>query len=419
MLSVNDFIDINYIPTENDISLKLLVEFYENYLCKRFYVFTLRNGQVVKMAFKNATELFHLSGIDHIYEGTPMDASNFVRGVRESNIDLATVKNINAAAYKDYEIRIRSIACIDTIIKNCEYLWFPSGKIQDSDIDVKYLLLKGLDGKNLHLGIDTYKESRPYFARTLLITEGNNADKFIAKADERFKVSKLEIRDKSTNELLVFIQREEAESLATLEIEKRVQKWFSDIFPDLLRDHFASLDLKTIFDILGQHICTSWLQEISKNDEELQEVWDIKSNDANPNPWLELWADIFAEKLSNFDFVKYTISSNQDLMEAYKKMMLNSIRTFDKKVWHTKCKIYIEQNKLDIKNEILKLDTYQAGKIVGESIRKYDKEQLAASLIKHINKYIEQEGITVIIEAISQNTNEENSIALKKRISLL
>ena len=79
-----------------------------------------------------------------------------IQEIKSGNIDLSTVRNINTAAYKDYEIRIRSMACIDTIIKNCEYLWYPSGKIPGSDIEVKYLLLKGLDEKNLHLGIDTY-----------------------------------------------------------------------------------------------------------------------------------------------------------------------------------------------------------------------------------------------------------------------
>ena len=67
MLSVNDLIDINYIPSESDISLELLVDFYEYYLCKRIFIFTLRDGQVVKLFFRDATELFHISGIDHIY----------------------------------------------------------------------------------------------------------------------------------------------------------------------------------------------------------------------------------------------------------------------------------------------------------------------------------------------------------------
>ena len=74
-----------------------------------------------------------------------MDGSRFIKEIKDGNIDLETVKSVNTAAYKDYEIRIRSIECIDTIIKNCDYLWYPSGKIPGSQIDVKYLLLKGLD----------------------------------------------------------------------------------------------------------------------------------------------------------------------------------------------------------------------------------------------------------------------------------
>lgn len=111
-----------YIPSESDISLELLVDFYEDYLCKRIFIFTLRDGQVVKLFFRDATELFHVSGIDHVYEGVPMDGSRFIQEIKAGNIDLTTVKNVNAAAYKDYEIRVRSMACIDTIIKNCEYL---------------------------------------------------------------------------------------------------------------------------------------------------------------------------------------------------------------------------------------------------------------------------------------------------------
>ena len=40
MLSVSDLININYIPDEDDISLQLLIDFYEEYLCKRIFIFT-------------------------------------------------------------------------------------------------------------------------------------------------------------------------------------------------------------------------------------------------------------------------------------------------------------------------------------------------------------------------------------------
>ena len=51
MLTVPDLINIQYIPEITDISLMLMVDFYEQYLCKRFWVFELADGQKVKLFF--------------------------------------------------------------------------------------------------------------------------------------------------------------------------------------------------------------------------------------------------------------------------------------------------------------------------------------------------------------------------------
>ena len=87
MLSVSDLININYIPDEDDISLQLLIDFYEEYLCKRIFIFTLKNGKVIKLFFRDATEIFHISGINHIYEGVPMDGKRFLQVVKNKTID--------------------------------------------------------------------------------------------------------------------------------------------------------------------------------------------------------------------------------------------------------------------------------------------------------------------------------------------
>ena len=76
MLTVKDLIDINYIPQEEEVSLELLKEFYEDYLCKNIYLYTLMDGSEIKLIFRDSTEIFHISGIDHIYSGNPMDAGN-------------------------------------------------------------------------------------------------------------------------------------------------------------------------------------------------------------------------------------------------------------------------------------------------------------------------------------------------------
>lgn len=166
-----------------------------------------------------------------------MDGTHFVDGIKNNSIDFAVLENINKAAYTDYIDRIRSFACIDTILKNCEYLWFSDGKIPESTIKVKYLLLKGLDDKNLHLGIDTYKEGRPYFSKTLLVTEGNGATKYIDKAKARLRVKLIEIVDKASNAVVERIDREAAVKRADDVIFDLAYKWGEEIFPDLLMEY--------------------------------------------------------------------------------------------------------------------------------------------------------------------------------------
>lgn len=412
MLSVNDLIDINYIPSESDISLELLVDFYEDYLCKRIFIFTLRDGQVVKLFFRDATELFHISGIDHVYEGVPMDGSRFIQEIKAGNIDLTTVKNVNAAAYKDYEIRVRSMACIDTIIKNCEYLWYPSGKIPDSEIEVKYLLLKGLDEKNLHLGIDTYKVNRPYFARTLLITEGDNAGKFIGKADERLKVSKLEIRDKDTDQLLILVERELAEQTAWAEVEKYSEEWFSKELPILLKKHFAESAGNKIIDTLLQCISFEWMQKVCTIDEDVETAWNMKAEEESE--WLGLLLGALSDKFSDKIFARGILAVSPQLVTDYENILAGSIRAADKKALRLACRKYIEQSKPDIKDKVEKLDSYWVGKIVGEAIRKYDKEELDAALVRHITEYIALEFENVVTELLTEKLSEQKKVVLDK-----
>lgn len=418
MLSVSDLIDINYIPSESDISLELLVDFYEDYLCKRIFIFTLRDGQVVKLFFRNATELFHVSGIDHVYEGVPMDGSRFIQEIKAGNIDLGTVKNVNTAAYRDYEIRVRSMACIDTIIKNCEYLWYPSGKIPDSEIEVKYLLLKGLDEKNLHLGIDTYKVNRPYFTRTLLITEGNNAGKFIGKADEKLKVSKLEIRDKDTNQLLIIVERELAEQTALAEVEKYSEEWFSKELPILLKKHFFESVGNKIFDALTQCISYEWMQKVGTIDKDIETAWNMKEEEADSSEWLRLLLDVLNEKLSDVIFVRAILAISPELITQHEVLLTDCIRASNKKAWSLACRKYIEQNKSDIKDKVKKLDSYWVGKIVGEAIRKYDKEELEAALMRHITEYITLELENVVTELLTEKLSEQKAMVLEQ-ISIL
>lgn len=406
MLTVGDLIDINYIPTVAEISLNLLKEFYEEYLCKTIFIFTLKNGETVKLFFQDTTEIFHISGIDHIYEGVPMDGTRFISEIESGKIDLATVKSVNPNAYKDYEDRICSMACLDTIIKNCEYLFYPGGKIPQSEIKVKYLLLKGLDGKNLHLGIDTYKKGRPYFSRTLLVTEGNSAGKFIEKADERLKVVELVIKDKDTDEILIHVKREEAEKQAIIEVGRITQKWLECDFPELIEESILNKDIK---DKIGRY----WYEDIGDNNfKNFEYIHNdfvyIKENPDNmeDNERRELLFEVLRDLLTSGNAIdKLAALSDLNSVE-YQKIYLSFLKREQRDNWKRMLHEKIEHHKLEIKEIIDALDSYWSGKITGESIRKYERDNICEAIKLEFQKIIEIKCEDLTRLALFQYINE-------------
>lgn len=354
----------------------------------REFLFLQKNGKVIKLFFRDATEIFHISGINHIYEGVPMDGKRFLQGVKNKTIDLKTVEKVNAVAYKDYVIRIRSMACIDAIIKKCEYLWFPDAKIPDSKIEVRYLLLKGLDEKNLHLGIDAYNEKKPYYSKTLLVTEGNNADKFIGKADERLRVAKLEIRDKNTDDLLICINRELAEEKALEEIRKHVNEWFSDDFKMLVSEYL----LKTV----NQKLFEKWIQHLNSKAE-----------------WKVLFFEILEEKMSDEKFLNRVVSVTMHECDGYERILHSGITRVTRDEWKVSLKKVIAEKRADIRCEIEKYDGYTSGKILGEVIRKYEKEELNVQLSQKIEEFISQKGKDIVYDILKKEIIQQKEVVLR------
>lgn len=254
MLTTNDLININYIPDESDISLELLLNFYEQHLGKHLYKFTLSNDDVIKLIFSDSSKLFHLIGANHIYDKKNMNGTKFVAEIRSKNITLETMKNYSPKQYKDYIERIRSIFCTDSLLKKCECLSFQKGHIPDSSIGIKYLLLRVFDDINLHLGINTYKEDRPYFPQTMLLTEGGAKDKYIERADEKLSVKKLEIIDIKTDTVIETIDREKAIQLAEQKVIYVADDWIEKELDKLIDEKISLRSINKILkDYLDSH----------------------------------------------------------------------------------------------------------------------------------------------------------------------
>ena len=331
MLAVSDLINIKQVPAEENISLKLMLDFYEKYLCKRVYKFTLDNEQEVKIAFQDASEIYHLSGIQHIYKNRYMDASRFVQEVRDSHIEISDLKKVNHRAYNDYSERIRSFFCIDAVLKNCEYLWFEENQIKDTKISVKYLLLKSIETYSIHLGIDTYNQGRIYYPKTLLVTRGTGQTKFLDRASGKLRVIKLEIIMKETDDSEEVIDRRGAREIVERDLWITIENWLKDDFRELFEKYIFTEEIKEIL-----------VKEFQEND-----------------TWLEL-----------------------------KESIHRNINREKRDEWIAFLKTSVKSKEQDFKNEIRDLDPYWTGKIVSEAMRSISSSQWKGYITGAIDLYV-------------------------------
>jgi hypothetical protein len=402
MLNVKDLINITYIPSETEISLDLFVSFYEEYLCKRIFVYTLYNGEKVKLFFKDTAEIFHVSGIEHIYQGVPMNGTRFIDEVKKGNIDLNTLNKVNPKAYIDYKDRIRSLACIDTIIKNCEYLWYPNGKIENSSIEVSYLLLKGLDGKYLHLGIDTYRKNRPYFAKTLLVTEGNSLNKFLEKAQEKIRVESLLILSKEDDEILEDIQRKKAEDLSKELVLNSISQWQDEQLSYLVNEFYEEIILKSdnqnwknvVSDIIGKYE-TGILDKLTTfvfNSDGIAECIREQKNASGEekNEWIKLLVSEIETLLLNTPNLHGVFGNviRDNIAEEFTEILFSFLNRCKKSIVIASLEKMLENEKISFLNEVKLHDKYWANKLIAENMRhekkRYIDEQLDNALAEII-----------------------------------
>ena len=344
MLRIEDLINIKYVPAESEISLNLLFDFYENHLCKRVYKFTLDDGQEIKITFKDTSEIYHVSGIKHLYRGNYMDGSRFAQGVCNGSIDFTSLQKLNPNAYNDYSERIRSFACIDTIIKNCEYLWFSNGKIDDTDILVKYLLLKAVAEYNLHLGIDTYNKGKTYYPKTLLVTKGAQKNKFLDKASSKFRVSKLEIIIKETNQIEEVIYRKMAWDKAKTYIQKELDQWLQNEFVEKIKLHVFSKDF-----------CNLLSEDITK----------------------------------------------ESTSDEVKQAVFEHIKRKQKDEWISMLRAYLDSRKESLKQLVAIHDPYWAGKIASESIQAFSRSEFKCMVEEAMACYVNTESESIKAKVIA------------------
>lgn len=172
------------VPTADQISLKSVLEYYENYLEPYIHTYTHKNehGKWEKIVLKFDFPHFpHLIGLHYAanakYGRTSKKAKEFrgyvaYQNIKSGKIDKQTIKSITPKKtphYKNMTRKMRYFFNVHNVLENPEAVYFnkeKNGK-KGSLLNCDILLYKFINDRYIHIGID--KEDSRYIAKTFLI----------------------------------------------------------------------------------------------------------------------------------------------------------------------------------------------------------------------------------------------------------
>lgn len=106
MLSIQDLLSIETMPSEDEISLQTIAMFYEEHLCARQYCYAIRHKwQEIRLRFKPG-DLCHLLGIQHILTGYEYRGERGFMAMKEGQLTFESLKRANIGGYEDMLYRI-------------------------------------------------------------------------------------------------------------------------------------------------------------------------------------------------------------------------------------------------------------------------------------------------------------------------
>lgn len=183
-LTKEDLLSITKKPLEAEMPLKTLAEFYDTYLTRKYFNYTLEyediDGNVVNREVKLLFEtdnLTHLLGFQHIFDGLAdatkyEGADGYIKIIDED----VTMKTFKEAAfkekYKKYKERILFFPFIYQLLKNPIAVCFSPEDVSLTKVNLKseFIFYDSYVNRYLHLGID-FNSNQPayFFPRTFFV----------------------------------------------------------------------------------------------------------------------------------------------------------------------------------------------------------------------------------------------------------
>ena len=177
----DDYANLTYTPTADQLSLKLVLEYYDEYFEPYIYRYELENKDAIILKFAHSN-FPHLIGIHYApnekYGRYSDEAKQFrgyagYKGVKNGSIDKQKIKSMflkKNEGYKNMTRKMRYFYNVHKILESPSAVYYNESANKgrkNSAIDCDIVLYKIINGQYVHVGLE--KEGSKYVPKTFLI----------------------------------------------------------------------------------------------------------------------------------------------------------------------------------------------------------------------------------------------------------
>lgn len=194
-----DYASNTSIPTADQVTLKLVSEYYDVYLEPHIFTYTCEDEDSISLKFEH--ENFpHLVGLHYAanekYGKNSVKARDFrgykgYENVKNGIVDKQTISSLlkKKTHYKNMNKKLRYFWTLHTVLEDPEAVFYNKSsnqKRKNNALDCDVLLYKFLHNQYIHVGLD--KKGDKYVAKTFLI----EADPIFIDGQTAIKITKTE-----------------------------------------------------------------------------------------------------------------------------------------------------------------------------------------------------------------------------------
>lgn len=166
-LSVQDLLDLEKMPAEDEITLQTIALFYEEHLCNRIFYYKIRDKRRdIKLHFRTF-DLPHLLGVHKVKTGSAFRGRKGFPELKLGKLTLEMLKQANVGGYESVIQRILHFPFLHQLMHNPSFLIF-NPQIAGSMIDAEFMLYNVFSGRYIHLGIKKEESTDMYIPVTFL-----------------------------------------------------------------------------------------------------------------------------------------------------------------------------------------------------------------------------------------------------------